>query len=82
MSAAVQQASAGATVLRVNGLVVHYGAIQALRGISLAVEAGQVVALIGANGAGKTTTLRAVSRMLKPTAGSPTRPRGAASSST
>ena len=50
-------------------LRVHYGAIEALRGISLEVSQGQVVALIGANGAGKTTTLRAVSKMLKPSTG-------------
>jgi branched-chain amino acid transport system ATP-binding protein len=56
-------------LLRVEGLSVHYGAIQALRGVSLSVEEGQVVALIGANGAGKTTTLRAVSRMLRASAG-------------
>jgi len=57
-------------ILEVKDLQVHYGAIQALRGVSLEVPAGQVVALIGANGAGKTTTLRAVSRMLRPSAGS------------
>ncbi len=57
-------------VLSVKDLHVHYGAIHALRGISLEVPDGQVVALIGANGAGKTTTLRAVSRMLRPTSGS------------
>jgi branched-chain amino acid transport system ATP-binding protein len=59
-----------ATILQVQDLTVHYGAIQALRGISLEVPAGQVVALIGANGAGKTTTLRAVSRMIRASAGS------------
>ena len=46
-----------------------YGAITALRGVSLAVGQGEVVALIGANGAGKTSTLRAVSGMLKPAVG-------------
>jgi branched-chain amino acid transport system ATP-binding protein len=56
-------------ILEVRDLRVDYGGIQALRGISLEVPEGQVVALIGANGAGKTTTLRAISRMLRPTAG-------------
>jgi branched-chain amino acid transport system ATP-binding protein len=56
-------------VLSVQDLRVHYGAIEALRGISLEVAEGQVVALIGANGAGKTTTLRAISRMLRPSGG-------------
>jgi branched-chain amino acid transport system ATP-binding protein len=59
-----------APILEVADLHVHYGAIQALRGVSLQVPAGQVVALIGANGAGKTTALRAISRMLRPTSGS------------
>ncbi len=63
---------AGAPILEVKDLQVHYGAIEALRGVSLDVTEGQVVALIGANGAGKTTTLRAISRMLRPTAGSVT----------
>ena len=57
-------------VLSVKDLQVHYGAIHALRGISLEVPDGKVVALIGANGAGKTTTLRAITRMLRVTAGS------------
>jgi branched-chain amino acid transport system ATP-binding protein len=56
-------------ILEVEDLRVHYGAIEALRGISLEVPAGQVVALIGANGAGKTTTLRAISKMLRPSGG-------------
>ena len=56
-------------ILEVRDLKVHYGAIEALRGVSLEVSQGQVVALIGANGAGKTTTLRAVSKMLKPSGG-------------
>ncbi len=57
------------SLLRVQDLSVHYGAIQALRGVSLEVPEGEVVALIGANGAGKTTTLRAVSRMIRSSAG-------------
>ena len=46
-----------------------YGRIRALRGISLYVEQGEIVTLIGANGAGKTTTLRAISGLLRPAAG-------------
>jgi branched-chain amino acid transport system ATP-binding protein len=47
-------------LLDVTGLHAHYGAIEALKGISLSVETGEVVTLIGANGAGKSTTLRSV----------------------
>ena len=47
----------------------HYGAIQALRGVSLSVEAGEIVTLIGANGAGKSTTLRLISGLLRATQG-------------
>jgi branched-chain amino acid transport system ATP-binding protein len=61
--------SATPPILEVRDLRVRYGAIEALRGVSLAVGAGQVVALIGANGAGKSTTLRAISRMLPLAAG-------------
>ena len=56
-------------LLEVDGLHVSYGAITALRGISVGVGQGEVVALIGANGAGKTSTLRAISGMLKPRSG-------------
>jgi branched-chain amino acid transport system ATP-binding protein len=51
-------------VLSVKDLKVSYGAIEAVKGISFEIFAGEVVSLIGANGAGKTTTLRAVSRLL------------------
>jgi branched-chain amino acid transport system ATP-binding protein len=66
----VAAAPGGPPVLAVKDLVVHYGVIQALAGVTLEVADGQVMALIGANGAGKTTTLRAISGMLRPTAGS------------
>jgi branched-chain amino acid transport system ATP-binding protein len=56
-------------LLEVKDLHVSYGAITALRGVSLSVGQGEVVALIGANGAGKTSTLRAISGMLKPRSG-------------
>ena len=56
-------------LLDVKELHVSYGAITALRGVSLNVGLGEVVALIGANGAGKTSTLRAISGMLKPRSG-------------
>jgi branched-chain amino acid transport system ATP-binding protein len=61
--------SAREPILEVEDLHVSYGAIVALRGVSLRVGKGEVVALIGANGAGKTTTLRAVSGMLRPKTG-------------
>lgn len=57
-------------LLEINNIHVYYGAIHALKGISLKVEEGQIVALIGANGAGKTTTLRTISGLLHPKEGS------------
>src|SRR5438128_1572631 len=57
------------SLLLVEDLDVHYGAIHALRKVSLRVEAGEIVTLIGSNGAGKSTTLRALSGLLRPTGG-------------
>ena len=57
-------------MLKVTDLKVHYGGIEALKGISFDVRQGQIVTLIGANGAGKSTTLRAISGLVKPSAGS------------
>jgi branched-chain amino acid transport system ATP-binding protein len=56
-------------MLVVRNLAVHYGAIAALKGVSLSVGRGELVAVIGSNGAGKTTMLRAVSSLLRPLAG-------------
>jgi branched-chain amino acid transport system ATP-binding protein len=57
-------------LLEVKDLHVHYGKIEALRGISFDVNSGEIVSIIGANGAGKTTTLKTISGLLKPTSGS------------
>jgi len=54
----------GQTWFRVHGLKVFYERVEALKGISLAVESGAIVTLIGANGAGKSTTLRAISGLI------------------
>jgi branched-chain amino acid transport system ATP-binding protein len=56
-------------MLTLRNLEVSYGAIRALRGITLEVDAGELVALVGSNGAGKTTTLRTISGLLRPAAG-------------
>jgi branched-chain amino acid transport system ATP-binding protein len=57
------------TLLEITGLHAHYGAIQALKGISLTVDEGEVVTLIGSNGAGKSTTLRSISGLTPATSG-------------
>jgi branched-chain amino acid transport system ATP-binding protein len=57
-------------LLEVNDINVYYGAIHALKGVSLEVGEGEIVTLIGANGAGKSTTLKAISGLLKPKTGS------------
>lgn len=56
-------------MLNLKNVVVHYGGVQALKGISLEVKEGAITCLIGANGAGKSTTLRAISGMVRLTAG-------------
>ena len=57
------------SLLKVTDLVVSYGGIEALKGISFEVEEGQIVTLIGANGAGKSTTLRTISGLVQPKSG-------------
>ena len=57
-------------ILEVKDLSVAYGEIEALRGVSLTIDEGAVVALLGSNGAGKSTTLRAISGLVAPRAGS------------
>ena len=62
--------AAAPVLLEVSDLVVRYGAIAALKGISFTVGDGEIVALLGANGAGKTTTQKTVSGMMRPSRGS------------
>jgi branched-chain amino acid transport system ATP-binding protein len=57
-------------MLELKDVHVRYGSVPALRGVSLHVDSGEIVALIGANGAGKTTTLRAIQGLVRPSAGS------------
>ncbi|HET9940442.1 MAG TPA: ABC transporter ATP-binding protein [Candidatus Eisenbacteria bacterium] len=57
------------SLLDLENVHVHYGAIHALKGVTIAVEPGQIVTLVGANGAGKSTTLRAISGLLRPSQG-------------
>lgn len=56
-------------MLKINDLNVHYGVIHALKGISIEVNEGEIVSLIGANGAGKTTLLHAISGLIKSSSG-------------
>jgi branched-chain amino acid transport system ATP-binding protein len=62
-------AHASEPLLRLEGLAVRYGSVQALSGIDLEVRQGEVVALLGSNGAGKSTTLRAISRLVNASSG-------------
>src|ERR1700730_2346919 len=56
-------------LLEISGIDAFYGRVQALRAASLAVDTGEIVALIGSNGAGKTTTLRTISGLMHPARG-------------
>ena len=56
-------------MLKVENLTVCYGSVAAIQSLSLSIEVGEIVALVGANGAGKTTTLAAISGLLKPASG-------------
>ncbi|NLW56492.1 MAG: ABC transporter ATP-binding protein, partial [Firmicutes bacterium] len=56
-------------MLKIEDLVVAYGGIEALKGINLEVEEGEIVTLVGANGAGKSTTLRTIIGLVKPVSG-------------
>jgi branched-chain amino acid transport system ATP-binding protein len=58
------------SLLKLSNLEANYGAVRSLQGVSLSVEEGGIVALLGANGAGKSTTLKVISGMVKPTSGS------------
>ncbi|AGX44285.1 ABC transporter ATP-binding protein [Clostridium saccharobutylicum] len=57
-------------MIKINDLVVAYGGIEALKGISLEVPSGKIVTLVGANGAGKSTTLKSIVGLVKPKSGS------------
>src|SRR5258708_16284436 len=56
-------------LLELKNVASYYGSVQALRSVSLRVEKGEVVTLLGANGAGKSTTLRTISGLLRPASG-------------
>ena len=58
------------SLLKLSNLEANYGAVRSLQGVSLSVEEGGIVALLGANGVGKSTTLKAISGMVKPASGS------------
>ena len=60
---------ADAPLLQIEGVAAAYGPVEALRDVSVRVEADEIVALLGANGAGKTTTLRTVCGLVRPTRG-------------
>ena len=56
-------------MLEIKNIRVHYGKVEAIKGVSLKVADGDIVTLLGANGAGKTTILRTISGLMRPTSG-------------
>jgi len=70
--AAANGSAAGGHLLQLDDVHVYYGAIAAVKGLSLTVDQGEIVTLIGSNGAGKSTTLRTISGLLRPKRGSVT----------
>jgi branched-chain amino acid transport system ATP-binding protein len=68
-STATTGGSASEPLLKVGLIHLRYGLVPALRGVTLEIQRGEMVALLGANGAGKTSTLRAISGMVRPTSG-------------
>src|SRR5690606_33959225 len=62
----------GMTILELNDVHAYYGKIHALKGVSLTVDKGEIVTLIGGNGAGKTTTLRTICGLMRPSVGAVT----------
>lgn len=64
-----EHSNGGGPLLSVRGLTVHYGPAQALRDLDLTIDRGAIVAVLGANGAGKTSLARAISGLVRPTAG-------------
>ena len=70
MTAAHALTPSEAPLLELRRLTVHYGAVTALRGVDLSLRQGELVTLLGANGAGKSTTLRAISQLVRASAGS------------
>ena len=70
MTAAHALTPSEAPLLELRRLTVHYGAVTALRGVDLSLRQGELVTLLGANGAGKSSTLRAISQLVRASAGS------------
>src|SRR6201991_1826 len=68
-SAKVEESRTGSQLLRVEGLTVRFGGVTALEDVSFGVRQGEICALIGPNGAGKTTAFNAISRFVRPAAG-------------